>query len=81
MPCFNRSVNRVRQVCYYRSLPAQDEVAGSPARFGTRGRRNVGVLDLFAVFRIEHKDDALTLEELVEEYIKVRPSYLERLQR
>src|SRR5438105_15517651 len=35
------------------SLPPQDEVAGSPTGFGARWWRDVGVLDLFPVLRIE----------------------------
>src|SRR5262249_3121555 len=35
------------------SLPPQDEVAGSPTGFGARWWRDVGLLDLFPVLRIE----------------------------
>src|SRR5438067_3053988 len=62
------------------SLPPQDEVAGGPTGFGARRWRDVGVLDLFSVLRIERLAIAehgrsrkvIEIHELIGERILIR---------
>src|SRR5262249_19511139 len=60
-----------------RSLPPQDEVAGSPTGFGARWWRDVGVLDLFPVLGIERL--AITEHSLSRKVIEVHELIGERI--